>query len=66
MFPEDLESFFISWQNRKSKKSLSLIFMNCYNNLKEKKEIMKIVEKYKNLDVIKKFEFRELDDEEYL
>ena len=49
--PEDLESFFISWGNRESKKSLSLIIVD---DLKVDEEIMEIIKKYKNLGVVKK------------
>ena len=58
--PEDLESFFISWGNRKSKKSLSLIIVD--NLIVE--ENMGIIEKYKNLGVIKNFEIRRFSNEE--
>ena len=54
LFPEDLKSFFISWGNRKSKKSLSLIIVV---DLKVDEEYMEIIEKYKNLGVVKKFQF---------
>ena len=62
---EDLESFFINWENRASKKSISLIFIDDYNN---SLEYMKIIEKYKNLGVIKKFEtgMYYYDDDLYL
>ena len=55
MYPEDLESFFIAWRDRKSKKSLSLIIIDS----KVEEENMEIIEKYKNLGIVKKFEFRE-------
>ena len=64
MVPENLESFFISWKNRASKNSLSLIIADSYYRLKVKEESMKIIEKYKNLGVIKKFETREYCEEE--
>ncbi|GBC52528.2 hypothetical protein GLOIN_2v1715049 [Rhizophagus irregularis DAOM 181602=DAOM 197198] len=58
--PKDLESFFIKWKNRKSKKSLKLIFLKDskingrrHYGLDEFKENMKIIENYKNLGVIK-------------
>ena len=52
---EDLESFFISWKNRESKKSLSLIIikLNSYQSLEENEDNMEIIEKYINLGVIK-------------
>ena len=58
MIPEDLESFFISWENRTSKKSLSLIIVDDFSRLKVQKENMKIIEKYINLGVVRKFETR--------
>ena len=68
LFPEDLESFLISWKNRESKKSISLIIVNgyygYYNDIGVNGESMKIIEKYKNLGVIKKFETRKYCDEE--
>jgi hypothetical protein len=48
---KDLESFFISWKNRRS---LSFII---HNNNEENNENIKIIEKYKKLGIIKKFEF---------
>ncbi|RIA83042.1 hypothetical protein C1645_834415 [Glomus cerebriforme] len=51
LLPEDLESFFISWKNRVSKKSLSLIIIKnemMINSLEVNEENMKIIEKYKN------------------
>jgi len=56
LVPEDLEFFFISWNNRELKRSLSLIFYDDYSPLSVKEENMKIIEKYKNLGVVKKFE----------
>ena len=51
---KELESFFISWKNRTPKKLLRLIFINY-----EIKANMKIIEKYKNLGIIK-FEIKTL------
>ncbi|RIA92328.1 hypothetical protein C1645_820840 [Glomus cerebriforme] len=65
LLPEDLESFFISWKNRPSKKSFTLLINKTYSSsnisLEENEECMKIIKKYKNLGIIKKFEtkFRE-------
>jgi hypothetical protein len=52
---EDLESFFISWKNRTSKKLLSLIIIkdNYGKNLNYYEENMKIIEEYENLGIIK-------------
>jgi len=55
-FLEELEPFFISWENRILQKSLSLIIIDCQNKLKVKKENMKTIEKFKKLGVVKKFE----------
>ena len=60
--PKDLESFFIIWKNRIPKKSLCLSINLAKNE--DYEENMKIIEKYKNLGVIKKFEFRGIDKEE--
>ena len=51
--PKDLESFFIIWKNRIPKKSLCLSIT--LSNSKYYQENMKIIEKYKNLGIIKKF-----------
>jgi hypothetical protein len=59
ILPEYLESFFINW-GRLSKKSLSLIFID-YHEIEEN---MKIIEKYKNLGIIKNFEIRDFEEEE--
>ncbi|PKY48343.1 hypothetical protein RhiirA4_463918 [Rhizophagus irregularis] len=63
---ENLEKFFNNWKNRISQRSLSFIILiedndttNMVNN-----ENMKIIEKYKNLGIIKKFEIREYKDYE--
>ncbi|RIA92326.1 hypothetical protein C1645_845918 [Glomus cerebriforme] len=57
LLPEDLESFFISWKNRPSKKLLTLIIIKCfYSNYAVSEKNMEIIEKYKNLGIIKKFE----------
>jgi len=63
LFLVDLESFFISWKNQTSKKSLSLILVSIryFNSLKVN---MKIIEKYKNLGVVKKFEIRDYGEQE--
>ncbi|CAB5360792.1 uncharacterized protein OCT59_012037 [Rhizophagus irregularis] len=59
LLPEDLESFLIGWKNRIPKKSINLIRIKneiLNNNVLDiSKEILKIIEKYKNLGIIKKF-----------
>ncbi len=53
LFPEDLESFFISWGNRKP---LTLIIINNYNNgLNANQGNITTIEKYKKLGIIKEF-----------
>ena len=49
---KDLEEFFINWKNRTSQKSLSFII--AYYSLND--ENMEVIEKYKKLGIIKKFE----------
>ena len=55
LLPEELESFFINWMNRTPQKPISLIIGNSndwnYKNYKN----MKIIKKYIELGVIKKF-----------
>ncbi|RIA90467.1 hypothetical protein C1645_876058 [Glomus cerebriforme] len=54
---EDLESFFIKWKNRIPQKSLSFIIHDVNdNNLEVNDEFNRIIKRYKNLGVIKKFE----------
>jgi hypothetical protein len=52
---EDLESFFISWKNRTSKKLLSLIIIkdSYIINLDDYEDNMKIIKEYENLGIIK-------------
>jgi hypothetical protein len=73
---EDLESFFILWNNRKSTNFLKLIILkdtkidvHCYYGLDEYKENMKIIKKYEYLGVIKfrsKDYIKEEEEEEVL
>jgi len=51
--PKTLESFLISWANRISHKSLSLIIVSRIEVIKKD---MEVIEKYKKLGVIKNFE----------
>ncbi|RIA83293.1 hypothetical protein C1645_834042 [Glomus cerebriforme] len=53
---EDLEEFFINWKNRIPQKSLSFMI--------NKNENMRIIEKYKELDIIKGFDekFKRYED----
>ncbi|CAG8576230.1 12452_t:CDS:1 [Funneliformis mosseae] len=63
---EELESFFTNWTNRVPKKSFSLIFIsqNCSitTKLEVKKGSVEVIEKYKELGVIKKFEIIDFYD----
>ncbi|RIA84324.1 hypothetical protein C1645_832437 [Glomus cerebriforme] len=63
LLPEDLKTFFVSWKNRPSKKSLSLIIIKDYNynSLEINEENMKIINHYKNFGIIK---FKTVDFEE--
>ncbi|RIA85967.1 hypothetical protein C1645_856976 [Glomus cerebriforme] len=63
LLPEELESFFINWTNRVPQKSLSLITVNDFtNNLDENDEIIKIIKKYIELGVIKRFKTTHFDE----
>ena len=58
LLPKDLKSFLMSWKNRKSKKSLTLIIVKDgyeKNSLDVNEENMKIIEKFKKLGTIRKF-----------
>ncbi|RIA79560.1 hypothetical protein C1645_840412 [Glomus cerebriforme] len=62
LLPEELESFFVSWTNRVPYRLLSLIIVN--NNdksLDANEDNLKIIEKYKKLGVVKKFEVKDFD-----
>src|SRR5690348_12602342 len=58
LLPDDLESFFVSWKDRIPSKSLSLIIIKdeFSHSLEMDENNMKIIEKYKNLGIIKNFE----------
>jgi len=43
--PEELDSFFISWTNRISQKSLSLVVINRSNSLDKNNENIEIIKK---------------------
>ena len=59
---KDLEEFFINWKNRTSQKPLSFNMVYLVN-YPFNDEIMKVIEKYKKLGIVKKFEM--VDDEYY-
>ena len=54
---KDLEEFFINWKNRQSQKSFS--FNIIHYRLGD--ENLKVIEKYKKLGIIKKFEMVSYD-----
>ncbi|PKY40227.1 uncharacterized protein OCT59_005065 [Rhizophagus irregularis] len=58
LVPEDLEEFFINWENRVSQRSISLVFRGCMNSFGAKEENMGIIKKYRELGIIKKFELK--------
>ena len=66
LLSEDLESFFISWKRRTPKKSLALIIIKSYynNGLDTNEENIKVIEKYKELGIIKRFETKLFDEED--
>jgi hypothetical protein len=55
ILPEELEEFFINWNNRIPQKSLSFIITKGSKCLKFKQENIEIIEKYKKLGIVKKF-----------
>ncbi|RIA95183.1 hypothetical protein C1645_817029 [Glomus cerebriforme] len=65
IFSGCLEKFFINWKNRISSRPLSFVILKDNDSTKiVNSENMKIIEKYKKLGVIKKFETREYKDDE--
>jgi len=60
LFAKKLEPILTSWSNRIPQKSLSLIINNS-RPLKVKKAIMEVIEKFKKLGVIKKFEINKFE-----
>jgi len=55
-FTKELEPIFITWSNCIPQKPLSLIIVDYQIGLKVKKESMEVIEKFKKLDIIRKFE----------
>ncbi|RIA94569.1 hypothetical protein C1645_803496 [Glomus cerebriforme] len=56
LLSKDLESFFINWKNRLPQKSFSFIVIKGFGDSLDKNiENMKIIEKYKNFGIIRKF-----------
>ncbi|GBB97382.1 hypothetical protein RclHR1_02980021 [Rhizophagus clarus] len=63
--PNDLETFFIGWKNRKTNKPFNLIInKNNYNGLEVNENNMRMIKKYENLGIVKKLETKEFCDEE--
>ena len=56
LLPEELESIFLSWSNRIPLKPLSLFTEKYTLNSLDTKENTKIIKKYIDLGVIKKYE----------
>ncbi|GBB86995.1 hypothetical protein RclHR1_13450001 [Rhizophagus clarus] len=65
LLPEELESFFISWIDRKPQKSLSLVVdkFDDANSLDANHKNIEIINKYIKLGVIKKFKVTEFEDD---
>ena len=64
LLPEELESFFISWEDRIPQLSLIIIY-NGYRILDDIDGNMEIIEKYTKLGIVKEFETVEYDFEDY-
>jgi len=66
LYDEDLELFFTNWNNRRPQRSISFIILKydiCDNvSLEENEENMKIIEKYIELGVIKKFSIKNVNE----
>ncbi|GBC03531.1 hypothetical protein RclHR1_05180008 [Rhizophagus clarus] len=62
---EELEKFFINWKNRVPQKPLSLIVIKSYDciSLELKGENMKIIERYIDMGVIKKFKTKKFEED---
>ncbi len=56
-FSEELEPVFVSWADRIPQEPLSLIIVDCPTYIRVKKESIMVIEKFKKLGVIKKFEY---------
>ncbi|GES91078.1 hypothetical protein GLOIN_2v1531010 [Rhizophagus clarus] len=68
LLPEELESFFINWIDRKPQKPLSLVIVRYFNtkSLDAIDKNIEIINKYIKLGVIKKFKITDFDDDEYI
>ncbi|RIA87222.1 hypothetical protein C1645_828103 [Glomus cerebriforme] len=66
LLPDELESFFMKWTNRIPQKSIILIIVNDeVNSLGTNEKNLEIIEKYKKLGVIKKFDVIDCDNDHY-
>ena len=65
LFPDELESFFMSWSNRVPRRSLTLIFIRDIVDLEVKKGVTKVIEKFERLGVVKRFEIIRFDGSNY-
>ncbi|CAI2172749.1 1752_t:CDS:1 [Funneliformis geosporum] len=63
LLPTDLEKFFISWKDRSPQKTLSLVIIIDEFSLEIKEEIINVIERYKVLGIIRKFEIKRIDNE---
>ncbi|CAI2166496.1 9898_t:CDS:1 [Funneliformis geosporum] len=68
LLPEDLESFFISWQNRVPQKLLSIIILVDCNDkdicLEIEEENLEVIKRYMKMNVVRKLCIKDFDDEE--
>ncbi|EXX75492.1 uncharacterized protein OCT59_010481 [Rhizophagus irregularis] len=58
VLPEELEEFFTNWKNRQPQQSLSIIIIKNYDDcisLEVNRDNMKIIEKYLEIGLVKKF-----------
>jgi hypothetical protein len=53
---EDLEEFLTNWKNRVPQKPFSFVIRGCTYNLEAKEKYMLMIEKYKKLGIISKFD----------
>jgi hypothetical protein len=66
ILPKELDEFFINWKNRLTQRSLSLTIFNNIDGigLEANEENMKIIKKYEEIGLIKKFKIKEYDYDE--
>ncbi|GES82597.1 hypothetical protein GLOIN_2v1876960 [Rhizophagus clarus] len=68
LFSKELENFFIDWNDRTSKKLLSLVIIKDHESLslEENDKNMKIIQSYMKLGFIKNFRIRKYENNHYL